>query len=269
MVFAFVILRTAFALRDLNTERTRVEESLLRSHSQLESLVETRTSALRRLSTRLMQLQDEERRRIARELHDGLGQHLTAIAIELDGLKANPTETAVMGCRELVDRAIAEIRTISYLLHPPLLDEVGFSSAALWYVEGFAKRSGLEVTIDLPRDMDRLPAMLEIGLFRILQEALTNIHRHSGSKRAEVRMQIAPGTTVLSIRDNGKGIPGDVLRRWNETGAAGVGLTGMRERVEELGGKVQIESGEHGTTLTVVLPSEVSQEIARPQAQAV
>jgi signal transduction histidine kinase len=269
MVFSFVIFQIAFTLHDLTRKRTLAEESLLRSHAQLESLVETRTSALRRLSTRLMQLQDEERRRIARELHDGLGQHLTALAIELDGMKGKPTSEGVAGCRELVDHAIVEIRTLSYLLHPPLLDEVGFASAAAWYVEGFAKRSGVEVSIDLPQDMMRLPDMVEIGLFRILQEALTNIHRHSGSRRAEVRVQMGPGTTLLSIRDSGKGIPEDVLLRWKETGAAGVGLTGMRERVEELGGKLEISSSGQGTTLTVLLPSETSQTTARPRAQAV
>ncbi len=256
IVFAVMIVQTAYILRELDAKRRRAEDSLLRSHAELENLVNERTVALRHLSTRLMRLQDEERRKIARELHDSMGQYLAGLAINLDRLaeKAPDFAAPIVECRELLDRTISEMRTLSHLLHPPLLDEVGFASAAQWFVEGFAKRSGVQANLELPPHLPRLPQAVEIGLFRVLQEALTNLHRHSGSLRAEIWLEVADQRLSLNIRDFGKGIPIDVLERWRTSGAAGVGLAGMRERVGELGGQVQISQANPGTLVQVVVP---------------
>ena len=156
---------------------------------------------------------------------------------------------------ELLDQSIAETRTISHLLHPPLLDEAGFSSAAKWYLEGFAQRSGIEVKIDLPENLERLPKAIELGLFRVLQESLTNIHRHSGSSRAEVSLKVFPEKVVLEVRDFGKGIPPRLLESFRTRGiSSGVGLAGMRERVRELGGRLEIQAKSPGSLVSVALP---------------
>jgi signal transduction histidine kinase len=255
VVFNILIIETALVLRELDAQRQRAEASLLRSHAELEQLVDQRTSALRQLSTRLMQLQDNERRRIARELHDGLGQYLSALGINLGRVEQGPADPRILAeCRELLDQTISEVRTLSHLLHPPLLDEVGFASAARWYVEEFAKRSGIQATVELPEKLPRLPESVEIGLFRVLQEGLTNIHRHSGSTKAEIHMETVPGKLSLDIIDYGSGIPPQVLERWRSTGTAGVGMTSMRERIKELGGQVEISSTGSGTLVRVTIP---------------
>jgi two-component system NarL family sensor kinase len=151
---------------------------------------------------------------------------------------------------------VTETRTISHLLHPPLLDETGFTSAARWYVEGFAKRSGIPTGLDIPEDLGRLPEPLELALFRVLQEALTNVHRHSKSARADVSLRAFRNEVVLRIRDYGKGIPLDVLDRFRRNRAhGGVGLAGMRERIHELGGRLEMDSDSDGTEILVKLPS--------------
>jgi PAS domain S-box-containing protein len=222
-----------------------------------EAALQARTAALHELSSRLLRAQDEERRRIARELHDSLGQYLAAVKINLDLLDG---ETATSNpffseSKELVDRCIAEVRTISHLLHPPLLDEMGFLSAAQWYVEGFAKRSGINVTVDIPPDLQRLPDPVELALFRVLQETLTNVHRHSRSPAAEILLAVNNGEVFLEVRDHGSGVPPAVLERFQLVGAgAGVGLAGMRERVHELGGRLDIRSDQHGTLVSVTIP---------------
>jgi hypothetical protein len=155
----------------------------------------------------------------------------------------------------MADLAIEEIRTMSYLLHPPLLDEVGFACAAEWYVEGFAKRTGVKVKLDLATSAERLPGGIEIALFRVLQEGLTNVHRHSGASEVIVSFQYQLRTIVLEIRDNGRGIPAERLDRLRKTSAeTGVGLAGMRERMRELNGKVEMESDGHGTTMRAMVP---------------
>jgi signal transduction histidine kinase len=263
VIFAVMIIRTSLVLRELDSKRRDAEEQLLRSHSELEALVERRTIALRHLSARLMQSQDEERRRIARELHDGLGQYLTALSINLDRIARDLSGSAglVEECRDLIGRTSSEIRTLSHLLHPPLLDEVGFASAARWYVEGFANRSGVTINLDIPPSLSRMSQDTETGLFRILQEGLTNIHRHSGSDRADIRIDVDGDLLQFSIRDYGKGIAPAALQRWQADGTAGVGLTGMRERVNELGGKLDISSTASGTMITVTVPTEWRSEI--------
>jgi PAS domain S-box-containing protein len=222
-----------------------------------EAALHARTAALHELSSRLLRTQDEERRRIARELHDSLGQYLAAVKINLD-LLAGETDTSnpfFSESKELVDRCIGEVRTISHLLHPPLLDEMGFLSAAQWFVEGFAKRSGIKVTVDIPPDLQRLPDAIEIALFRVLQETLTNVHRHSRSLAAEILLAVNNGEVFLEVRDHGSGVPPDVLERFQQVGSgAGVGLAGMRERVHELGGRLEIRSDQHGTIVSVTIP---------------
>lgn len=260
-----------YEIRDHLQQRTQAEEALRRAHDALESLVEQRTAALRRLSARLLRVQDEERRRIARELHDSLGQYLTAAKINLDVLARTKGDgTYLREAQQLIDRAISDTRTLSHLLHPPLLDEAGFISAARWYVEGFGKRSGIRTALEMPDGFDRLPSEVETALFRILQEALTNVHRHSGSRSVEVRLTRDSTLVVLAIQDHGKGIPQDTLDRFKKSGTnVGVGLAGMRERIKELGGTFHLESGPKGTLLKAIVPiasaekPQVTRSVAR------
>jgi signal transduction histidine kinase len=211
--------------------------------------------AARRLNARLLSLQDEERRRLSRELHDSTGQYLAAAKMLLAPLAdAHPQDRRYSECVELLDRSLREIRTISHLLHPSGLEEAGFSVAARWYAEGFASRSGIELKIDIADLAERLPREIEITLFRVLQEALTNIHRHSGSRSAEISFRTETGNVVLIIADHGAGIAPEVLEQFRLNGASGVGLAGMRERIREAGGTFDIESNRQGTRLKVVLP---------------
>jgi signal transduction histidine kinase len=246
----------AQALETEVAERRRVEEKLRRGQAELESLVEQRTAALRQLSSRLLSLQDSERRRIARELHDSLGQYLVALKLNVDMLRASPERAELWTqSEELTERCIAEVRTLSYLLHPPTMDAVGIASAARWYLEGFGLRSGLKLTLDAPSDPVRLPDAIELALFRALQEALTNVHRHSGASAAEVLIRRSSGHVILEVRDNGRGMEQKMLNYFRETGTGGgVGLMSMRERARELGGKVQIESSSTGTAIRVTIP---------------
>ena len=230
------------------------------SHAQLESVLMERTAELQILSQRLLKVQDEERRKLARDLHDSTGQTLAALKISVSFLQENckkdgNTMAIVADVAQLADRAIEEIRTMSYLLHPPLLDEVGFNCAAEWYVEGFAKRSGIHVLLDLTAPAERMPMRIEIALFRVLQESLTNVHRHAAAAEVTVSFRPQPDTVVLEIRDFGRGIAVDRLLRLRETSAeTGVGLAGMRERLYELDGELEIESEGNGTTMRATVP---------------
>ena len=211
------------------------------------------------MTGRLLQLQDAERRKFSRELHDSLGQYLVGVKMNLDMYSAQHKDHLLSEAIQLLDQSIAETRTISHLLHPPLLDEAGFCSAAKWYTEGFAQRSGIEVKANLPDDASRLPRPVALGLFRVLQESLTNIHRHSGSAKAEVALEILPYQVVLKIRDYGKGIAPELLDRFQAKGTnSGVGLAGMRERIRELGGQIRIEPSSPGTLISVVMPLSTS-----------
>jgi signal transduction histidine kinase len=246
----------AQALETEMAERRLVEEKLRRHQAELESLVEQRTAALRQLSSRLLSLQDSERRRIARELHDSLGQYLVALKLNVNLLKQAPARAELWSqSEELMEQCIGEVRTLSYLLHPPTMDAVGVVSAARWYVEGFARRSGLKIAIDAPTDPVRLPDPVELALFRVLQEALTNVHRHSGATEADIRISRSPGQVTLQIEDNGRGMQPEMLHCFRETGAGvGVGLISMQERARELGGTFQIASDGTGTSLSVTVP---------------
>ena len=205
-----------------------------------------------------MRSQDDERRRIARNLHDSLGQYLSSIKMNLELVRRSDTpnkDEELSSALESVQRCIVETRTLSCLLHPPLLDEVGFASAARWFTDQFAKRSGIKVKLDLPDEMARLPEVAEIALFRILQESLTNVHRHSGSSAVEVRLQASEHEAVFTVRDFGRGMPAELMQGSQINGNHfGVGLSGMRERVNDLGGNFKIQSGRGGTAIAVSIP---------------
>lgn len=240
------------------------EARLRRANEELESLVQSRTAMLRHLSVRLMRVQDEEHRRIARDLHDSLGQDLAIAKMNLEQVKRSGTtqqEPFLSAALESIERSLAETRTISFLLHPPLLDEVGFASAARWYADEFARRSGIEVQLKLQEGADRLPSSVEIALFRILQESLTNVHRHSGSKSVEISLSVSEKQAVLTVHDFGRGMPPEFVKRSGPNGSlAGVGLNGMRERVTDLGGSFAIQSSSEGTAITAALP--ISKELS-------
>ena len=253
-------------------EAEKRSAELQKAREELETKVEQRTAAVRHLSSRLMSAQDEQSRRIARELHDSIGQYLSALGMGLTQLEkengAKSPET-LAECRELLGRCMNETRTLSYLLHPPLLDEVGFASAATSYVEEFARRSGIEsdISLELP---SRLPANTEILLFRVLQESLTNIHRHSGSSRAKIRAGIAGEAAYLEVTDYGRGISQEMLESFKTTGnGVGVGLAGIRERLREVDGKLDLSSTADGTILRVSLPVTDTRESNRISAAAV
>ncbi len=257
----------AGSTRDI-TDRKRMEEELRESKERFKTLAETleykvearttelearnrevlrQSDKLRELSVRLMETQDEERRRIAREMHDSAGQTIAALTMSLDcvlrQLKAANHELApvVQEARKYAEELTREIRTTSYLLHPPMLDEIGLSAALGWYVDGLRQRSSLEVTLDIADPFERPSREMELAIFRIVQECLTNIHRHSGSKSAHIRVARENASIVVEVRDSGRGISAEDLAGVHTTGA-GVGLRGMRERVRPFAGDVQIQS---------------------------
>lgn len=216
---------------------------------------------LRELSGRLLQIQDEERRHIARELHDSAGQNLVALGIKLTQLarnaKQNPDRVGqdAEDAQALVQQLTQEIRTTSYLLHPPLLDESGLSSALRWYVQGLSERSGLDIDLRIPEDFGRLHPDVELVVFRLVQECLTNIHRHSGSKTALIRVDRRAENVYVEVEDEGKGISAEQLAEIQSQGT-GVGIRGMRERVHQLRGKFTLESNGSGTKISASLPAK-------------
>ncbi len=236
-------------------------------HQELEALVTARTAELQKLTQRLLKVQDEERRRIARDLHDSTGQTLAALKMSILLLQQSceqdvPKLVLVSEVEALADQALEEIRTMSYLLHPPLLDEVGFACAAEWYIEGFSKRSGINVKAEIANSRERLPRTMEVALFRVLQESLTNVHRHSGASEASINFKQQGDAVILEVRDFGKGIPEERLRLLRAVNAeTGVGLAGMRERLHELNGELEIESDARGTSMRATVPLYV---MARP-----
>jgi signal transduction histidine kinase len=229
------------------------------ARDELEQRVEERTAAARQLSARLLQMQDEERRRIARELHDSAGQMVAALTMNIDQMKAVDGATSEQA-RLLADSDAVlrnlnkELRTMSYLLHPPLLDEMGLSSALEWYVDGFGKRSGILTTLELASDFGRVNSDLEIAVFRLVQECLTNVHRHSGSSKAVVRLKRSRQAVLLEVEDEGHGIEPQKKAVLLGSGPIGVGLRGMRERVLQLGGTLHIDSENGGTTIRAMFP---------------
>ena len=267
---ALAFLFASSVIVALAEARRRDNERLRNSQGELENRVRERTAeldtanqTLRRLSARLLQLQDEERRRIARELHDSVGQMLAALSMNLAGVRADidrltKTNAVLNDSEDLVQEMSKEVRTISHLLHPPLLDEAGLASALRWYVDGFAQRSKIRVDLDCPNDFGRLPRVVETAAFRLVQECLTNIHRHSGSSIAKIRLRHSNHEVAVEVEDKGKGIPAEKLEKMAVAGIPGVGITGMRERVRQLGGTLDIGSSGSGTTVMARLPVETS-----------
>jgi PAS domain S-box-containing protein len=229
-----------------------VEDITTRRHAE---------EGLRQLSGRLLRLQDEERRRIGRQLHETIAQSLAGLAVNLIMVKTSaadlsPRASACLSeSLELAEQSSREIRTLSYLLHPPLVDEAGLAPALRWYTAGFAQRSGIEVHVDVSPEFGRLPSEHELTLYRIVQEALTNIHHHSGSKIARICLERQPHEIVLTVEDEGHGFSSAALGMAGpESANLGVGIPGMRERVRQLGGRLNIQTGSQGTTLTAYLP---------------
>ena len=249
-------------------------ERMRREQCSLEERVQERTAALdsanqnlRALSARLLQLQDEERRRFARELHDSVGQSLVGLTLNLSAVRTDierlaKTANALSQSEAMVQEMSEEVRTISYLLHPPMLDEAGLASALRWYVEGFTQRSKIKVEAELPDDFGRFSQELETAVFRVVQECLTNIHRHSGSLTAKVRIARLSGLVLVEVADRGKGIAPEKRHEMETSGTLGVGLRGMRERILQLGGSMEIDSNGPGTVVRVQVPVAHTAETA-------
>ncbi len=241
-----------------STDRMLAQRALEESRQRLQDS----EKSLRQLSRHLLRTQDEERRRIGRDLHDSLGQSLAMLKMKLDSLviKNNGSETAdardLKQCAQLTEDAVKEIRTISYLLYPPMLEEMGLRSAILWYLDGFMKRSGVKTVFTVAPDFKRLPSDIELAIFRVLQESLTNVHRHSGSPTADVRLWVEDDTVCLEVSDKGKGMNTGSLEGPGRdfTGALGVGLRGMSERMRQLGGKLELSSTANGTVVSAAVP---------------
>jgi two-component system NarL family sensor kinase len=240
-------------------ERTRELENTLSALREEASFHRKTEEKLRELSLSVLRIQDDERRRVARDLHDTVGQTLASLKITLSTLEeavARDPQTAdlFIDLNRLADQALREMRTTSYLLHPPLLDEAGFAAAASWFVDGFNKRSSVQVSLQFPKGV-RLPASVEIVLFRVLQESLTNIAKHASAATVDVHLQVDRKAISLSVRDYGKGISAERLAKMNGSGSdVGVGIAGMRERLKELGGQLAIESDSTGTILRASVP---------------
>jgi signal transduction histidine kinase len=234
-------------------ERTRAEERLASSER-----------SLRQLSLHLLRTQDDERRRIGRELHDSLGQYLAMLKLNIESIKSDlgssngSSQEQIGQCVRLADESIKEVRTISYLLYPPMLEEVGLKSAIPWYLEGFSGRSNIQTTFELDPGLGRLQRDTELALFRVLQESLTNVHRHSGSQTAAIKLVRKDGFAVLEIQDRGKGISPSQLEKSGSDwmGSMGVGLRGMNERMQQLGGTLEVTCNETGTIVVATAPLE-------------
>ncbi len=234
-----------------------LEQSFRDSAAELEKMVDRRTDELRRLSIRLMTMQDEERRRLARDLHDGLGQELAVAKIVLDKLilhePAEPPQEAWAQASSIIDRAIQQVRTMSHLLHPPLLDEVGLLSALSWYVDGLTKRSGIETSLDVrPAEFPRLAPEVETAVFRIVQEALTNVFRHSEATKVWITLTQKEGQIVVAVRDDGKGIGRRIAEL--QPDSVGVGIGGMKQRAKEFGGELRLTNAQPGTLVELLIP---------------
>jgi PAS domain S-box-containing protein len=263
------------------TEHKQMEHALRLAHDELEKRVNDRTmelqqknlqilkqaeilemtnQGLRDLSARLLQVQDEERRHIARDLHDSTGQALALLSMQLSALEreagkfSGELAKGISENREIARQISTDLRTISYLLHPPLLDEMGLESALRWFIDGFRQRSRIKVSLELPEGLGRLSRDLELAIFRVIQECLTNIHRHSESPTATIRLYQASGRVTLEVTDEGKGIAPEKLSKIASFGVPGLGLRGMQERIKDFGGEFEIVSLARGTHIKAVIP---------------
>lgn len=231
------------------TERKRAEKA-----------VEDSRTSLRELSLHLLRTQDEERRVIGREMHDSLGQYLSVLKMRLDAMSDRTDRVASQefaDCAKLVDECVKEVRTVSYLLYPPMLEEMGLRTAVPWYLAGFSKRSGISTTFDVPEDFPRLGRDVELVLFRVLQECLSNVHKHSGSKEARVRLSKSDDNVILEVADSGTGFPAAMAGQTSDDQAAsfGVGLRGMSERLRQLAGHLHVSTESGGTQIRAVVPA--------------
>jgi PAS domain S-box-containing protein len=232
-------------------------------------------TSLRQLSARLLQLQDEERRRIARDLHDITGQKIAVLSMSLDRLarlteqRKPEAKDSIKESRDIVTQIGEEIRTLSYILHPPLLDECGLASAVHWYAEGFQKRSAIKLEVEVDGDLPRLPADAETTLFRVVQESLTNVHRYSGSSSAKIRISKTSGEVLLEVIDYGHGIKSGTARgKLDGPAPLGVGIPGMRERLHQLGGDLSVDFGTTGTRVMATLPIRKSAESESDESES-
>jgi signal transduction histidine kinase len=238
----------------LNAARAELEGSVRERTAELAHASET----LRHVTTRLLQLQDEERRRFARDLHDSIGQLLAVIsmnlaAFEKENLSADGSRL-LTDSQQLIEQLSREVRTISHLLHPPMLDEAGLGPALRIYAEGFSKRSKIKVDVQVPHDLPRLSQELEISVFRIVQESLTNVHKHAVAKTVKISIDRSEAALSVCVEDDGKGLPNDHV--------LGVGLTGMQERVRQLQGTFQVSSSTNGTAIIATIPaSDLAQSV--------
>jgi PAS domain S-box-containing protein len=237
-----------------------LEQSIRESATKLERMVDERTAELRELSVRLMTMQDQEHRRIARELHDGLGQELAVAKIVLDSAVQQDLATATKrSCSEaigIIDRAIQQVRSMSHLLHPPLLDEVGLLSAISWYIDGLSERSGIQSSLHVePQEFPRLAPDLETAIFRIVQEALTNVFRHANANHVWITLSQRGVQTMVSVRDDGRGIGEKVAELQPQS--LGVGIRGIKQRAKEFGGELRVSNASPGTIVEVVIPSPI------------
>ncbi len=271
LFFSGLIIALGEAKRRSFAKSQWAEEQLRKAHDELEKKVEERTAdlnlaneSLRELSSRLQQMRDDERRQIARELHDSVGQLLAALSMNLGVVASQSHKLDAAGVKAisenaaLVEQISSEIRTISHLLHPPLLDAAGLASALRWYVDGFSERSKIKVDLDIPDEIGRLSDEMEIAIFRMIQECLTNIHRHSGSSSAMIRVRKEDHRILVEVQDEGKGISPEKQLALRTSGRTGVGFRGMRERLRQLGGSLDIRSNGAGTEVIATLPMQDS-----------
>jgi signal transduction histidine kinase len=271
LIFSALIIALGEGNRRSLAKTKWAEEQLRRAHDELDRKVQERTAdlnmandSLRELSGRLQQMRDEERRQIARELHDSVGQLLAALSMNIAIVQQQSDKLDSAGARAISENAAMveqigrEIRTISHLLHPPLLDAAGLASALRWYVDGFSERSKIKVDLDIPKEFGRLSDEMEIAIFRMVQECLTNIHRHAGASSAVIRVHEEGHRVLIDIQDRGKGIPLEKQLELSSSGRTGVGFRGMRERLRQLGGILEIRSNSVGTVVTATLPLQDS-----------
>ena len=271
-----LLLQEKESASNLRSARDQLEQrvkertfELSRINDDLLSEIKERERAehdVRNLSAKVLRVQDEERRRIARDLHDGVGQTLTGALLAVSQAVSCPEplptacQSGLRDVEDLLQQAVQEVRTVSHLLHPPLLDESGLLSAVRWYAEGFSKRSGIKLTLELDEQTDRFGPDVETGLFRIIQEALTNVHRHSQAEAVHIKITSKNGRLTLRVQDDGKGIPSDVLQM-TPNGSQGVGLSSMRERSALLGGTFHVETNRRGTLIAVSVPLQIPKRL--------
>jgi signal transduction histidine kinase len=263
ILFGDLSRRTIAKQREVQARLLTIQEELEERILQRTALLEVTNESLRDLSAQLLKVRDEEQRKLARHLHDSTGQTLAALIMNLACLERETCKFSVSVAQRAAESAALakevsdSVRTVSYLLHPPLLDEAGLKSALTWYAEGFEQRSGIKVHLEMPSDFERQPSDMETAVFRIVQECLTNIHRHSESSTADIRISQFAGEFALEVKDTGRGIPAETLSKISSVGLPGVGLRGMRERITALGGTFEILSEGKGTTVKVEIPMQV------------